>query len=588
MNFLRSLKESLLLGPGRMPEHGNSRVTTENIATNGRNLLAEWNTLQREQHQPNVRLKAMQEILHTCQSKESASTELAKSLSHYNNHVREINLLSLALCAKTLDTCTTLDELSDAASSLLRLRSNSVPATIKLKKLIQLQSQRLQGIQLNKFHSLFEEHLQTTLQNGVSNSLAEELWARFISSSREFLVGYMLVSLLPSAVFESSSSVVEKYQDSLDCALAPMWSRVYFHLSHVRDVGSMDQFVWSFGYAKSFVGLLMNLLGAFGQETVLSQMLPFDYHHASEVQIFEKTVKFMRAHVAIVISKMDRVVTDSNCAMIAEYVLELDSYLNQQIRHQINAVQIQPIFGVFEDAIYLFSVWVRMEVAYFADALKTVFSSASDMYSVEHSLCPSSLLLSANDSSLQCYQCLFESIRLFALGCLRYRNLSSNSLNVVSCHVLEPLLLLVVGSMLARIKSNPNLRSLSRKRATSQRPSNVNRDDIFTSLEQFNNTVGYSCAALQTVGARSTTVTIDNDRYSERWGNLHEWITEKCYEQSFLSPKDLAEHLFVEYDRVDYSRAQKQGKSAPVSDTIEIVCQQLNAMKTVLMSNFSL
>lgn len=69
--------------------------------------------------------------------------------------------------------------------------------------------------------------------------------------------------------------------------------------------------------------------------------------------------------------------------------------------------------------------------------------------------------LQLNYSGYRCYSSVFTCLSLFRLACERYKSISIPSQDIFAILVLEPLLLLSVGLLLYRIRSNEYLYEVS-------------------------------------------------------------------------------------------------------------------------------
>ena len=92
---------------------------------------------------------------------------------------------------------------------------------------------------LDKFHQITEEHLMDTERDKNSvkkHSKTGQLWVEFFNSAKQWLLSYSTVCLLPLVILKKSIPlIIEKYQESLDEALIPIWGRFYFHLQIARE-----------------------------------------------------------------------------------------------------------------------------------------------------------------------------------------------------------------------------------------------------------------------------------------------------------------------------------------------------------------
>ena len=102
---------------------------------------------------------------------------------------------------------------------------------------------------LAHFHGLFEDHLaatqrepnnsadgnnsSTSSSSGTSKNAASSstsLWVIFLAQARDYLLAYALVNMLPTVLTETKAMILEKFQDTLDEALTPIWGRYHYHL----------------------------------------------------------------------------------------------------------------------------------------------------------------------------------------------------------------------------------------------------------------------------------------------------------------------------------------------------------------------
>ena len=125
-----------------------------------------------------------------------------------------------------------------------------VPAVLmghsKIKTLVVTTVNEVKIELLAQFHALFEGQLvesqRTSAQASASSNDSDSasakgaanLWVTFISQARDWLLAFALVNLLPVVLTETKEMVLEKYQESLDEALTPVWGRFHFHLKVIK------------------------------------------------------------------------------------------------------------------------------------------------------------------------------------------------------------------------------------------------------------------------------------------------------------------------------------------------------------------
>ena len=166
-----------------------------------------------------------------------------------------------------------------------------------------------------------------------TNRSSTHMWQTFLTSSREWLLAYCLLSILPVALSETTHQVQDAYRDAVDEMLAPLWGRFRFHLQQSTGVssagegGSKRQVLWTFQYCRSFVQLLVDLCqritipssesestasdGASCMEKVLQALPPLagqqmradacTFRLASQKFLIIKCIRFFQAHLAEVL-----------------------------------------------------------------------------------------------------------------------------------------------------------------------------------------------------------------------------------------------------------------------------------------------
>jgi hypothetical protein len=168
---------------------------------------------------------------------------------------------------------------------------------------------------LTHFHHLFEVHLiesqkaphqysqnidmgilasKSGAKDGTSNNdesnrdsghqqKQHALWATFLTQARDWLLAYTLVNLLPTVLTETKSMVLEKFKETLDEALTPIWGRFHYHLQLGRESGSTVQLVWTFAYCRSFVSMLCDLSAEMTTAGSLQKLCNVDYARAGKL-----------------------------------------------------------------------------------------------------------------------------------------------------------------------------------------------------------------------------------------------------------------------------------------------------------------
>jgi hypothetical protein len=106
---------------------------------------------------------------------------------------------------------------------------------------------------------------KATDELGTPNAIRTQMWHSFLVASREWLLAYCMLAILPVVLSETPQAVQDAYRHAVDEMLAPLWGRFRFHLRQstgattVGEGGSKRQVLWTFHYCRSFVQLLVDL-----------------------------------------------------------------------------------------------------------------------------------------------------------------------------------------------------------------------------------------------------------------------------------------------------------------------------------------
>lgn len=336
-------------------------------------------------------------------------------------------------------------------------------------------------------------------------------WAEFIEETREWLVSYTLVALLPHTR-EDLRVVLERFQDALDTTLTPLWGRFSFHLVHARESHSIAQLMWTFAYARDFASMLDTLCATLTQgkagtsEAPLVRLIrgvrsgagggnqsgggaPGGYAQAAKQYIADKVCKFMRAHVASVLSEWHPL-ADGTLFQVVESSLELDHFLYADIllgtqsaprlgvgqAHSKEQVPVlgQSVAGLLYDVRELFLRWVSADLDHFQRLLaaelgseRGAFEQRSFSLQVEPDAdVPRSRFVAPGARLVHHSSCVGVHLccHLFVLACARYRHLPRQAQIVASKCVLEPLLCCANTVLLYRAHSHPLLQLVLRAR----------------------------------------------------------------------------------------------------------------------------
>jgi hypothetical protein len=351
-------------------------------------------------------------------------------------------------------------------------------------------------------------------------------WAAFIDETREWLVAYTLVALLPHTR-EDLRVVLERFQEALDTTLTPLWGRFSFHLLHARESRSVKQLLWTFAYARDFANMLDTLCATLtqgagagsrggaplarlirgvrsgaGGANQSSSSSSGGYALAAKQYIVDKVCKFMRAHVAAVLAEWHPL-ADATLFQLVESSLELDHFLYAEIllpaqplavsatvragsetAHSGAAVRGSPVVpalgqsvaGLLYDVRELFLRWLSADLNHFQSILAAELGnerSAYEMRAFSFQLEPSSGVDGAASRFLvpgprtvhhSCCSGVHLCCHLFVLACTRYRHLTKQAQIVAAKCVLEPLLCCVTTVLLYRVHSHPLLQLVMKAR----------------------------------------------------------------------------------------------------------------------------
>lgn len=450
----------------------------------------------------------------------------------------KIQILTMVKLLRRLDQCSNILELprivieiKDTAKMTILEKSRIytyMTETVRIKKAKLLQ----------KFHKLFEEHLDAEISSSTDPRAEEgnsstandddiysgqkQIWRTFLQRSRQWLLAYAMVSILPSSIIKSSKMVVERFKEALDEAMTPLWGRFYHHLKMGLESYSRSQILWTFKYAASFIEMLHNLCGhitaademrlvytasATAAGAPKSESI-IDFHIVAKSQVLEKALKFLNAHVAsifVLVSPWEDIFGMQLVDEILEFDVWLSSYHPPSYLCHI----------LYESKVF-FHHWMLLEQSLIyrhfdpattaANIVSNVGSSdgtnsnnnsnsrqASDTslsplepdvaFSLKFStpLNPASTSATSSSSSmltklsstgnrfvttektetLQCYSALYDSLQFFLLARQRYAYFPPAAQYLLAEVILEPLLCLSLGLCLYKIRCDPLLFPIS-------------------------------------------------------------------------------------------------------------------------------
>lgn len=409
----------------------------------------------------------------------------------------------------------------------------------KIYKLLTQTTRKIRTDILATFHKLFEEHLvgnnsdedSAAVHNrNFSQSLQNDgvdLWTKFLSSAKVWLLSYSLLSVLPVVLSgESNQRVAEVYQDALDEAFTPIWGRFHYHLEVARQAGTKSHVVWTFNYAKSFVQMLADLSSQMTVCGKLENLCAIDYRGSGSKHVSDKAVRFLRAHIAQILDE-HQPLTGSMCIHLVEECFEL-----QQVLEVIDPASAAlasnggSLCAVFYDAKETFHQWLLMEVDYFASSMKQVCSSAEGAYAFDFGHAGPVLWTEEEEPKRQykCYRSLYACISLLVASAQRYRLLPRTAQLIFAECVVEPLLCLTIGLLLLRIRSHPDLFAISCGDYKVP-PDDVGGDSGRPgAMYDYHCCVQYVQDCLGAAGVQGALVAASSQRLRQRWSEVQQWV----------------------------------------------------------------
>jgi hypothetical protein len=222
---------------------------------------------------------------------------------------------------------------------------------------------------------------------------------------------------------------------------------------------SNEQLEWSFGYAKTFTKMLIDLSIHITSSGKLQMLYDGNYKHEAKKYIVEKAIRFMRSYIANYLVKFSSCLSNTTLAILVECCLDLDDFF-----YSILPTYQLSITCVICDAESVLQQWMKIEHAFFIQTLLDEFKQ-DDVYSIKFG---QDTYFHANNGSIpdfenssmtptRCYNGLYACFNLFIIATKRYVYLNNYAQIIFSGIVLEPLLCICIGLLLLRIRSNKSL-----------------------------------------------------------------------------------------------------------------------------------
>lgn len=469
--------------------------------------------------------------------------------------VTEIGVLELAQRLTALQSYPSLASVPPLVVEcigILRSMNNASLQNTRIYEFCVEVAEGVRGRVLGEFLLFFERHLDA----GGGEAEAGD-WVGFVAASRDWLLAYVLVSLLPLAMTQGSgSAVLARFCESADEALLPLWGRFQFHLEHARESQSRDQILWTFQYALYFSRLLVDMCGGVLLDGSLAAVCDCDYRSAMAAHVVGKVTRFMRAHVAAVLVRCDEQSFGSTVLALAENALLYDHRAAE-----LSDTREARLCGVLLDSPATSALWLQRDAAYFKAALLRACdaNAYSPSFSEQDARGP-----------LRCYRCLYASMRLYASATQRYRYADPAGRARLSGAVLEPLLLAAMALLLFRVRAHPLLRSVTEERRSDDMHPTAR--GLPPELEELVDSVDYYRRCLLGLAAEAHS----SGRLGARWRPLLPWVKSAAY--SNLTPAHCVERVF---DGAEEPTVTSAGEAGGSSD-VEVVVATVGAMSAEL------
>jgi hypothetical protein len=467
--------------------------------------------------------------------REANRDHLLRQIHHYLQRQHKLQLLTLASSMQKLDSCHNILEIPDLILGVKQSMPQVIVDGTKIKTMVDRVVSNTRSHLLKKFHCFFEEQLNEESLSNVSDPAStgkRSMWEVFLRRSRDWLLAYSLVSILPASLTaQAQQAVLEKFQDAWDEALTPIWGRFYHHLRMTRESKSTNQIVWTFNYAKSFIEMLVNLCRQITQAEQMQQLCAeVDYSKAGTQQIVDKSLKFLKAHVAQVF--VDIECNQSFLMELVEEIIDFDSWLCHGLDlGEARTLGWRGLATIIYESKDVFHNWITIEQSLICEQLASVtIAPLAKPFSVHFSR--SCIDKSANvhsneqhincalDPSFMCYSSIYTIISLFVNARVRYSYFPPSAQWILSELILEPLLCAALGLLLYKIRCTPDLYHIS------------TGDMKWTGLRNssewlaFRNTVSYFQSSIGEIPTSQlgTHFVADSRRCKKRWTIVQNWI----------------------------------------------------------------
>lgn len=498
--FNRRVLEFLLFG-------GEISVSCSQIADRCKNFLGEVTNWQEESQMVLCDLQKKRAEVRAVTEKFQNS-----SILELIRRKRQMEIeLQILMIAQELNKIPETVDASIVSPHIVAIRNNFPGDLSPESKITLLLRGRLDFLQrrfLNEFHIFLDEHMSIISSAASSSSM----WTEFFDRAKVLLVAYFAISLLPCVIFPQSSEAVAKYKECLDSALTPLWGRFHFHLSQARSDRSSEQLLWTFTYAQSFVQMVLTICSAISSSTDLQKIFPADYDTAGKEQIVYKACKFMRAHLLHIIEEIP-VEPENLLIQIIESSLELDevlSTISPLTEHVSSMIALNP------SALFY---WITCDFLY----AKKIIESACEARIVYTAAFPTW------DDTFYCYTSVYECISVFKTFIQRHKYQLASVQGYVSGVFLEPILSMILGLLLLRVRSCAVIRDLSNHRLPFWVGKAAGFDNLPIEIKNFLKCVSYVDDSIADV---ATSYKCDSTRFLSHWVDLKWWVGNAEWKES--------------------------------------------------------
>lgn len=493
-------------------------------------------------------------------------------LDKFNKLITLQTELSFIRVRKCVENLQRIESVSMIPSILLELYE-SIPKPLsgdtKISKIIIETLSKLRRELLVTFNEKFEKYIGGVVTNEkqkdeddkpMVGSLSK--FNQFLSNAKVLLLAYILVCLFPHTLNDTSTlMLIEKYKDAIDTVLTPLWGKFHFHLTSARSSHITEQIIWTFKYCQTYVQLLVDLTEQLTSSSELQQLYQANYHTAGLALITDKTVRFMRAHVAQILSDNNNSATTQRLALV-ESVLELDDFLQTIYPPQTYVIE------VICDARPWLQYWLMADQKFF----QTLVMQACDP--LEAYTCPFS-------SPMRCYSCVYDCLSLFLTACKRYAYASRPAQEMFVELILEPLLHICLGSVLLRIRTSPQLVDLGNKilPLSGSRP-----EDLCIVIEsvQYVTECFRSCSADVSIN----TIRSRKGRLESNWKTSRLWIKNDPDRARSKEALQLFSERVYRGSSITGESWELSIDNGTISDALQFVSIQMNALTQALEQQY--